>query len=633
MTLKELTKFDTAQCSHIIRAKFLFYLKECHISFEEHTAIDCFDFDTVIKCRSSVALYLWLELRNVNINSLYLSNANIESAHLHLSQQLPKVHRVFIAVTQMTFFSLVSKLLSDCVDLEEIYFYSCDILNTPCDHDDLVLSVIFRTIVSHCFKLRVIVYHCASESFIPYKDLMQLCQNCPALEIVDVGSFVNDELVISLCENCPNISTVDFQKGITVSDMSLFALSNIPKLTDFHAGKCDFSFDALIMLIKFQNGNLRTARFGANPEFFNPALLPCLSATQPNLTTLSMNNGPHITDADITVLCNSCIFLSDICIKRCPKLTVRGAILTITNRLVFLSRISFHQNRSNTTKEMFCVLANRFKEFCEVDFSSYAIRGIPVDGFLTVQPADVLVCEVNSLSSSVWFDNIFADILMSRCTQLHTFIITEFHFNFSAVFDKFIWLCENLKVLSLRRINISQLVNPLLHHKCRIHDDDGMCSSDLCDDSLLIIALRCPNLESLDLGKRYRLTDSVMVHLAKGCPKLTYLDLNSCSNLGDVTICAIGKYCNHLHDLRIDYCFLSDVGVIDLALGCPKLVYLSKNYTRGIVTIDYINFLVDCCPDLQRISSSHGEFAYSVQKGVHVTVDNRFCSNLICKCK
>jgi hypothetical protein len=619
-----LAKFDTAQCSHINRETFLFYLNGSHSDFEEHNTIDCFDFQAAIKCGSSAALYLWLELRNVYIKSLCLSNTNTESAHLHLSEQLSKINRIYIVVTQKTLFSLVSKLLSDCVDLEEIYFFSGDFLNSPCDHDDLVLSVIFRAIVNHCFKLKVIVYHCVSEAFIPYQDLMQLSQNCPALEIVDVGSFINDEFVISLCENCPNLSMVDFQKAVVVSDVSLYALSKLAKLTDLNAGKCNFSFEALIMLIESQKGNLRTARFGANPEFFNPALLPCLSATQPNLTTLSMNNGPHITDADITVLCNSCIFLSDICIKRCPKLTVLGAILTITNRLVFLSRISFQQNKSYKTKNMFCVLANRFKGFYEVDFSSYAIKGVPVDGFLTLKPTDVPLYTSDDISSSssMWFDNIFADILMSRCTQLHTFIITEFHFNFSFMFDKFIWLCENLKVLSLKRINISQLVNPLVHHKCRINNDDGMCSSDLCDDSLLIIALRCPNLESLDLGKRDRLSDSVMIQLARGCPQLTFLDISCCLNLGDVTICAIAKYCKEMRDLRIDRIFLSDIGVIDLALGCSKLVHLSKNYTRGHVSLDYITFLVDCCPDLQIICSSPGEFSYSIDKGLNVTADD-----------
>jgi hypothetical protein len=624
ITLKELGRLDTSHSCKDFRGDFLHYIQNSQIVFGDQDFVNCSTSYDILKNRNSVHFHSWLNLRNVNICSLFLSNVNILSAFEYLKDSLHIVKKLFVSISQSCVLTQLEELVANCAKLEEFYCFTGEI-----DSHSLI-----QVLSESCPNLKVIVFHCHLDLNL-YGNLLEFGKNCPALESVDIRGHLNDECIKNLCENCPKLRTIELEGSHMVSDVGIRTLclvSELSVINAVHDGNWGISSEALEDLIGSNHLQMDTIRVNFQSEIRAPQFMSLVMKTQPNLTIINLSHATQITDETISLLCSSCALISDLGIDRCPKLTVWGAGLTIANKLVHLRRVSFHQSKSVTNKAMFCVFANRFQLFLGIDLCSYVIEGIPFEDHFSIAPEDLSDYSSKNITSSAWFENICGVILMPKCRPLRILIITEFHFNFATSFNQLIWSCEELKVLSVRSINITYIAEPSLNRSCCrrcyhstmdgwfrsekncIRDD---CMADFYDSNLVIIALRCPNLERLDVGKRRRLTDAGMIQLTVGCINLTSLDYRNCSNLGDATLCAVAKNCRLLRELRVDQCFVSDIGIIDLALGCSKLLYFSKELTKGEVTREYIEFLVECCPDLQNIMSSVGEYSYTPEKGVY----------------
>lgn len=95
-------------------------------------------------------------------------------------------------------------------------------------------------------------------------------------------------------------------------------------------------------------------------------------------------------------------------------------------------------------------------------------------------------------------------------------------------------------------------------------------SSSLTDTGLTALANGFPRIENLSLIWCPNVSSVGLCSLAQKCTSLKSLDLQGCY-VGDQGLAAVGKFCKQLEELNLRFCEgLTDVGVIDLVVGCSK---------------------------------------------------------------
>ncbi|CAA0814702.1 F-box protein SKIP1 [Striga hermonthica] len=70
------------------------------------------------------------------------------------------------------------------------------------------------------------------------------------------------------------------------------------------------------------------------------------------------------------------------------------------------------------------------------------------------------------------------------------------------------------------------------------------------DQSLSLVAERCPNLQVLSIKNSPHVTDAVMTKIASGCPKLRELDISYSYEISHKSIALIGSHCRDLTILK-----------------------------------------------------------------------------------
>jgi hypothetical protein len=79
----------------------------------------------------------------------------------------------------------------------------------------------------------------------------------------------------------------------------------------------------------------------------------------------------------------------------------------------------------------------------------------------------------------------------------------------------------------------------------------------------------CPRLNTLDVTDCYLITDVGIVRLAEGCPKLKNL---SKLNITDVSLIRLAEVYPNLHTLGLAWCLsITEMGINKLAKGCVNL--------------------------------------------------------------
>jgi hypothetical protein len=606
LTLKELAILDTSFCNTILRRSFLFLLKQSQNTFEDYFEATLISED-VNRRRSPASFFTWIGHREILVGSLFLSEMNIVHAHQNILHLVYCAKRIFVAITSDDSIDLLVELISLTMKLELVYFFSC----TRSASDQIV----FKSVVKHCPYLKQFTYRSEWRSGdVLTPDVFELSLNCPLLETVDIGKLLTDDHVVLLCKYCPNLATVNTALNHQITDVSLCALANMSYFTNlntlFYGMNRNLTVKGLIHLMEKVKSQLTVALFDCSIIVEIPPFLKCLTENQRNLTILSLTYMNHLNDESINMICSSCKLIADLSIKRCRQLTVNGAALTIVNKLEFLTCVSFEQSRKKTSKAMLLVFLCRFEELTNALFSRFVVQGIPWRGCLNIVPADIVDCSL--LPPTDWYNEVFSKIL-SRCSKLQTLDLTEFYFNFTSVFDQLIWMCESLTFLDVKRVPSSIIVN---HELIHTRDLDFECDEDLFDSNLVLIALRCPLLETVDVGERHRLTDAGMIEVANNCLRLTCVDYQNCSRLGDDTVIALARNCRNLRKLNVDGSYISDRGVAALATGCQRLQRLSKIRTDGKVTAAALEDLVAKCLELLSVCSSRLELAYSLENGI-----------------
>ncbi|KAG2263326.1 hypothetical protein Bca52824_070405 [Brassica carinata] len=95
-------------------------------------------------------------------------------------------------------------------------------------------------------------------------------------------------------------------------------------------------------------------------------------------------------------------------------------------------------------------------------------------------------------------------------------------------------------------------------------------SCSLTDAGLIALADGFPRIENLSLIWCPNVSSFGLRCLAQKCTSLRSLDLQGCF-VGDQGLAAVGEFCKQLEELNLRFCEgLTDVGVIELVIGCAK---------------------------------------------------------------
>ncbi|XP_047977514.1 F-box/LRR-repeat protein 3-like [Salvia hispanica] len=122
------------------------------------------------------------------------------------------------------------------------------------------------------------------------------------------------------------------------------------------------------------------------------------------------------------------------------------------------------------------------------------------------------------------------------------------------------------------------------------------------DVSLLLPS--APRLTRLLLSRCSFLPPHSLRALATACPHLQTLDLSYCTAFGDLEAAAISAAAS-LRDLNLDKCLnVTDVGLAQVAAGCPDLESLSLKWCFDVTDIG-LRFLSKKCLHLKRLDISY----------------------------
>ena len=105
----------------------------------------------------------------------------------------------------------------------------------------------------------------------------------------------------------------------------------------------------------------------------------------------------------------------------------------------------------------------------------------------------------------------------------------------------------------------------------------------------LMASSKFPQLTSVDLGwcggVASKMTEIGLIELFNGCPKLTTLNLCKNRHITDMGVVALSKACPQLVSLNLSWCNnITDISFFALSKGCPKLTTLNLEYCDGIMS-------------------------------------------------
>ena len=76
----------------------------------------------------------------------------------------------------------------------------------------------------------------------------------------------------------------------------------------------------------------------------------------------------------------------------------------------------------------------------------------------------------------------------------------------------------------------------------------------ITDASVMEVARRCSNLQTLNLCCSYNITDASVLEVARRCSKLQTLSLRNCRNITVASVLEVARRCSNLQSLYLHDC-------------------------------------------------------------------------------
>ncbi len=286
--------------------------------------------------------------------------------------------------------------------------------------------------------------------------------NCPHIEKINLGEFsITSQGLKKLNEKCKSLRSLSFSFRSSES--------------------LETPFECLTSLEMIDSD--------ATPQDFENFVHAC-----PNLTSISIKNFRHITDAAIETLVKRCGNLQKITITQCPLITAES-LKHLNGHSLQLKHLELIECKKIHSLESF---SENFKELTSLALDLPSQEAVK---FIQASP------KLSTLSlQSLNIDEDVINVLVNNSRSLHTLSLWP-AINICAI-DTFV---AGMKVLTQNSPQLSTLVIPL--------------PSSTSDNHLLNMTPAFKGLEQLVLMETTNLSLDAIIKLLEQCEKLQYLEM------------------------------------------------------------------------------------------------------------
>ncbi|CAN4088564.1 unnamed protein product [Withania somnifera] len=385
------------------------------------------------------------------------------------------------------------------------------------------------------------------------------------------------------------------------------------------------------------------------PEVSEFAVTDCgieiLSVKLSSLRKIVVSGNHLITDRSLVALSMNCLNLQGIEMDGCPFVTLKG-IVTILRSCAALSWISVSEMHIAQSSDGFQCLATSCRSLEKIEVSNSSISNeflvmvanacLPLNTVslcwcadFTLSGISKLLCAYQSLKllSLVHVDFLTDECMNDLAKYLRCLVAIDLSGCVKLTGLTFLTLarnCPSLEEVTMENAGFGMKVcfhNGVKNPRIRVVSLGGNWFLD--DDSLMNVALMCPNMEFLDVSSCASLTDLGVISALEVCNKIRNLQLNNCpaikhigkgvelpnlevigaagSELNDEGLAMIGSRCSRLLKINLENCKgVTSVGLLAMVKNCRSLREINLKKCPE-VSINSLNSLVFSSSSLRRV--------------------------------
>eukprot|EP00301_Raphidiophrys_heterophryoidea_P027692 c9780_g1_i1.p1 GENE.c9780_g1_i1~~c9780_g1_i1.p1 ORF type:complete len:531 (-),score=151.25 c9780_g1_i1:139-1665(-) len=188
--------------------------------------------------------------------------------------------------------------------------------------------------------------------------------------------------------------------------------------------------------------------------------------------------------------------------------------------------------------------------------------------------------------------------------------------------------CKDIEELNLSRCFLTDLMSTALAQNLpKLNSLNFNQCRGVTGYAIGLYASHTPALQHLSLA-HVNVGISSLILLASHCRALQEIDLSGCSHVNDMCIKAIATCELPLVSVNLSQCVrVSEVGLIDLIKGSPRLTYLNLDGVR--ITDITLTTIASTCPHLTSLFISSGALYHTIS-GYGVQTIAMHCRSLTC---
>lgn len=345
-----------------------------------------------------------------------------------------------------------------------------------------------------------------------------------------------------------------------------------------------------------------------------------LSVKLSSLRKIDVSGNHLITDRSLVALSMNCLNLQGIEMDDCPFITLKG-IVTILRTCAALSWISVSEMHIAQSSSGFECLAtcSRTLEKLEVSNSSIsdeflfmvANASLPLNTLslcwcidFTLSGISKLLCAYQSLKllSLVQVDFLTDESMIDLSQYLRCLVTIDLSGCVRLTGLTFFTLarnCPSLEEITMENAGFG--TKNCFHNgvkNLRIRAVNLASNRCLDDDSLLNVAMMCPNMEILDVTSCASLTEAGIISALEVFNQIRNLQLNNCPGIKHI---GEGMELPNLEVISAAGSALNDEGLAMIGSRCPRLLGINLENCKG-VTAEGLHAMVKNCRLLREIN-------------------------------
>ncbi|KAH0762871.1 hypothetical protein KY290_018944 [Solanum tuberosum] len=345
-----------------------------------------------------------------------------------------------------------------------------------------------------------------------------------------------------------------------------------------------------------------------------------LSVNMSNLRKINVSGNHLITDRSLVALSMNCLNLEGLEMDDCPFITLKG-ILSILRTCAALSWISVSEIHIAQSSSGFECLATSSRTLQKLEVSNSIIT----DEFLFMVANASL--PLNTLTLCWCTDFTYSGISKLLCAyqSLKYLSLVQVDFLTDESMDDLSQYLRCLVTIDLSGcMRLTNLTFYALARNCPSLKEIYMENTGFGTKHCFHDDVKNPRIRSVNLATNHYLDDDSLMNVALMCPNMDFLDVISCTSLTEASIIGVLEVCNQIRDLQLDNCSgikhigkgaelpslevisaagsaLNDEGLVMIGSRCSRLLKLNLENCKG-VTAEGLHAMVKNCRSLREIN-------------------------------